>query len=218
MKEILKFLLLFLGVYAIVIFLQSFHPVQSAIQYSFRSSIELFLKASFPKAYIETQNYQDAAGNFDSNIFYLRYGNPEVIQAEHDFARKNQMKEYKISSHSIQLYIFQLFTVPLAFLIALFVASPMLWKPKLKYLLLSLTIMSLIILLKVNLLTLYNMNISKIGVYTLATEDLTWVFRLISMLTLGFSIMICFILWLLFGFRNSRFALIVNSFLKSLQT
>lgn len=218
MKEILKFLLLFLGVYAVVIFLQNFQPVQSAIQHGFRTSIELFLKASFPKAYIETQNYQDAAGKFDANIFYLRYGNPEVIQAEHDFARKNQMKEYKISSHSIQLYIFQLFTVPMAFLLALFMASPMLWKPKLKYLLLTMGIMSLIILLKVNLLTLYNMNISKIGVYTLTIQELSWVFRLISMLTLGFSIMICFILWLLFGFRNSRFAFIVNSFFKNLQT
>lgn len=217
MKDILRFVALFIVCYAAVILLQNTGPVQSGIQQSFRTIIEVFLKASYPEAYITTQDYKDESGKEDANVFYLTYGNPEIIQAEHDYARKNQMKEYKISTYSIQLYIFQLFTVPLAFIIALFLASPMHWKPKLKYLALSIVLMTAIILLKINLLTLYHLNISKTGVYTISNSELNWVFRLISMATLGFSVMAGFMLWLIFGFRNSRFVQMVNSFFKSLQ-
>ncbi|MBK8956128.1 MAG: hypothetical protein IPM34_11315 [Saprospiraceae bacterium] len=217
MKEILRFVLLFILTYAAVMLLLNIPFIQNGIQQSVRSVVKVFVKASFPNAYIDTQDYKDASGKADPNVFYLTYGNPEIIQAEHDYAKRNQLMEYKISTYSIQLYIFQLFTVPLVFILSLFLASPMLWKPKLKFLLTSLSIMFMLILLKTDMLILYNINMSQIGLYKLEDQDMANLLRFISMLTLGFSVMLGFILWLVFGFRNSQFVQLVDSFFKNIK-
>ena len=214
MKGIIKFTLLFVVLYAGFILLLQTAFMQPVVNGFFRDLTEWTIKASLPKAYIETQDFIDNKGKADPNVFYLVYGNPEVIRAEQDYAARMGLREYKISTYSIQFYIFQMFTVPLAFLVAIFLATPAPWKRKSANLVLSLLILTAVILLKCSLLGLYTISEAKIGLYALSESSLSLVYRVVMALTLGFSIIFGFCLWLIFGFRYSPFS---NQFLDYLK-
>lgn len=217
MKEILKFVGLFLILYASLIYVCNLNPIKSIINSFFRKTVEVIIKSSLPEAYIETQKFMDKNQQVDPNIFYLVYGNPAVINAEHEFANKQGLKEYSISTHSIQFYIFQMLTVPIVFLISIFGATPMTGRSKVKSLAIGLLLLFLLILFKCILFALYRISSSNIGIYELSDSSLSIVSRLVMILTLGFSIIYSFCLWLLFGFRNSVFSTQFNNFINSFQ-
>jgi hypothetical protein len=217
MKDILKFVLIFIVSYGSFIYLFSLPSVQLFINRSFRTVVEFSVKQALPKAYIDTQEDQNTDAPFNPNIFYIIYGNPEVIKAEKNFAEKQQLKEYTISTYSIQFYIFELFTVPVVFLISLFVATPLQWKILLRSILISMLILFALIIGKCILLTLFMIANLKIGVYNLNETTLYIVYRVAMMLRLGLSIIVVFCLWLMFGFKNSVFAIQLSNFLKSFQ-
>ena len=217
MKEILKFVCLFLISYGLLIYISNFNGVRMIIHDFFKSSVSIAVKSALPDAYIDIQNYFDADHKIDPNIFYVVYGNPTIINAEKEFATKQGFKEYKISTFSFQLYIFIILIVPFSFLISLFLATPMRWQTKIKSLGISVIILLILIISKCILLTLFNIANLKIGIYTLSDFSLYLVYRATTMLTLGFIIIICFCLWLLFGFRNSLFSSQFNNFIKSSQ-
>jgi hypothetical protein len=217
MKDILKFVVLFLMSYGILIYLCNQKLAQSLINDNFRHTVEYFIKATLPNAYIETQNYVDANGITDHNLFHVVYGNPEVIHAEKEFATKQGLKEYKISTYSFQVYIFHMLIVPLVFLLSIFLATPMPWRSKLKSITISLLLLLALIIGRCILITLFEIANIKIGIYMLNDSSLYLCFKLVSMLTLGFSIMFVFFLWLLFGLKNSLFASQFSNFIKSFQ-
>ncbi len=217
MKEILKFVVLFLISYGLLIYISNLNHVQSIINTAFRNSVEFTVQSALPEAFIETQNYPDADQKIDYSVFHIVYGNPAVIKAEKDFATKQRLKEYRISTFSKQLFIFHILTVPLIFLISIFLATPMTWKTKLKSLGISLLLLILLILGKCVLLVLYFIADSKIGIYSLSDSTFSIVYRMAMVLTLGFSIIFCFCLWLFLGFRNSLFSSQFNNFIKSFQ-
>lgn len=217
MKGILQFVLVFVVLYAGFILLLQTASMQPLVNGFFRDLTEWTIKASLPKAYIETQDFINEQGQPDPNVFYLVYGNPEVIRAEQDYAARMGLREYKISTYSIQFYIFQMFTVPLAFLISIFLATPAPWRRKSIYLALSLLILTAVILLKCSLLGLYTISEAKIGLYVLSESTSSLVYRVVMALTLGFSIIFGFCLWLIFGFRNSPFSDQFLDYLKRFQ-
>lgn len=187
--------------------------VESCINSGFRNSVEWVLHQAFPEAYIETQNYLDANNQLDPNSFYLVYGNPATIAAEEAYAAQQQLKEYKISTFSFQFFIFQMFVVPFVFLFSIFLASPIQWKKKLSNTGFAALALLALILLKTLLLTLFSIANTQIGIYTLSESQLSWVFHIISAMTLGFSVMFVFCLWLLLGFRNSTFNTLFSNYI-----
>lgn len=217
MKSIVKFLVLFLASYGLLIYLAELKQVQPVINNAFRSCVEFFVTSTLPDAYIETREGRDQNNVMDPNAFEIIFGNPAVIKAEKEFAMKQRLNEFKISSYSITLYIFQMLTVPMAFLIAIFIATPLHWKPKSVSLGISLLILFSLIIGKCVLLVLFNIANAKIGIYTLSDTGLEWVYRFVMVLTLGFSIIFSFCLWLIFGFRKSQFSNQFSSFIKSFQ-
>lgn len=217
MKPLYRFILLTILVYAMIMVMLSNSFASKFLCSGFQEMTTIFLKWTLPEAHIESQQAFDALKRPDPNSFHLIYGNPEIIRAEHQYARSQNLKEYKISTYSIQLFFFQLFTVPVAFLLALFIATPMPWKQKVKFSGIGIVLLLIAILSKVYLLMLYNFNVSAIGVYRLSASGMEWITRIISMLTLGFSIMLCFVLWLLLAFRNSKLASLISDYLKNFQ-
>lgn len=187
--------------------------VESCINSGFRNSVEWVLKQTFPEAYIETQNFADANNQLDPNSFYLVYGNPATIAAEEKYAAQQQLKEYKISTFSFQFFIFQMFVVPFVFLFSIFLSSPINWKKKLINTGYAALALLALILLKTLLLTLFSIANSQIGIYTLSESQLSWVFHIISAMTLGYSVMFVFCLWLLLGFRNSTFNTLFSNYI-----
>lgn len=205
---------MFLVSYAAFIYLSSVKNIESVINNIFRQSVELSVKGALPDAYIQTQEFKDANQNLDPNIFYLVYGNPKVIQAEQEFANKQGLKQYKISSYSFQLYIFQMFTVPFGFLLAIFLATPMFWKTKMISLGISWFLLIILLMIKCILISLFSISNQKIGIYSLDETQANVVFKMVNALNLGFTIFFSFCLWLIFGFRNSLFNEQFSQFIK----
>ncbi|MBK8451632.1 MAG: hypothetical protein IPL42_17090 [Saprospiraceae bacterium] len=214
MKDIFKFIGIIIATYAVIMLLLNVSFLEKPFNSIFRQSLESIVKLSFPDAYIETQDFLNAKQKSDPNVFYLVYGNPAVIKAEADYAAKQNLSEYKISSYSSQFYIFQLFTVPLVFLISIFVATPIPFNKKFINLGFSILCFLVFIYFKSYLLTLFSISNSQIGIYQLNDSSMAMLSRIISALTLGLSIILIFCIWLIFGFRNSVFYSQFNLYLK----
>lgn len=71
-------------------------------------------------------------------------------------------------------------------------ASPIDWKKKLINTGFAALALLTLILLKTLLLTLFSIANTQIGIYTLSESQLSWVFHIISAMTLGFSVMFVF--------------------------
>ena len=56
MKDILKFILVFLISYGLLIYFCNLNRVQLIIPTTFKNAVELFVKSALQAAYIETQN------------------------------------------------------------------------------------------------------------------------------------------------------------------
>ena len=182
-----------------------------------KAMFDAAVKAALPNAYIETQNYLDENKKTDPNLFYIIYGNPIVINAEKEYATKKGWNEYSISTYSFQIYIFHMLTVPATFLISILLATPMPWRSKFKSIGISLLLLFALIIGRCILITLFLISNAKIGIYTLSDSALNISEKLNTVLTLGFSIIFCFCLWLLFGLRKSLFASQFSNFIKSFQ-
>ncbi len=217
MNPVIKFVVIFLLSYSVIIYLVELKPVQLIIHNSFRSLVESTVKLTLPDAFIETQNYYNKNQQLDINVFHLVYGNPLVIKAETELASRQNLKEYRISTYSINFYIFQMLTVPLVFLISIFIATPMDWKVKLKSIGISVLLILSLILCKCVLFTRYSIANENIGIYTLSEAALSFLNRTVMVLSLGFSIIFGFSLWLIFGFRKSLFLTQFNQFIKNFQ-
>ncbi len=218
MRLVMQFVLLFIIAYTAMILLVQTKFAEQTIHSFAKSLVEGTLESFLPDAYIETQDVQSAQGKMDWNSFYVVYGNPKTIQMEQLEAQKSQATEYRISTYSFTLFIFQLFTVPIVFIISLFLATPMDWKKKLKSILIAVAIILAVILSKCILLALFNISNTGIGVYSLSETQMNIIVRVVAMLSLGFSIISGFVLWLVFGFRYSQLMNLFNNFVKSFQS
>ncbi len=218
MKQVFQFVLVFLVAYTAIILLVQSRGAEEAIHSFAKSAVQASLKSFLPEAYIEIQDVKSPDGKMDLNSFYVVYGNPATIQAEQLEAQKQNASEYRISTYSFTLFLFQLFTVPIVFVCSLFIATPMEWKKKLKFIAVSLLIILCVIFLKCILLALFNIANAGIGIYALTEGQMNLTVRVVSMLSLGFSIITGFVLWLVFGFRNSHLMNLFNDFVKSFQS
>ena len=145
---------------------------------------------------------------------YLVYGNPILIAKAMEEAKLTHNQYAKVPTYSTQFFLFEMYIVPLIFVIALFVASPIPNNKKWKGLGISFVLMYSFILMKTIILTLFTISNAQIGIYELSDATMQFLSRFISFLTLGLSIFIGFLLWLIFGFRNSTFTSVFETLFK----
>ncbi|MCC6754150.1 MAG: hypothetical protein IT266_09235 [Saprospiraceae bacterium] len=217
MPLIFRFLAVFGATYLAANLVLAVPSVRDPFLASFRWLSAKTIKWAFSDAHVETQDAFDTAGKRDPNAFYLVYGNPVTLRAERERAVQAGLSEYRASTFSFQIFLFQLFAVPLLFLVSLFVASPMPIAGRLKYGLLAILILLILILTKCLLLAAYHIASSGIGLYQLSEGEQSLVTRLVSMMSMGFSIVFSFVLWLGLGFRNSRFMELFNQMFKEIR-
>ncbi|MBK7696989.1 MAG: hypothetical protein IPI30_22595 [Saprospiraceae bacterium] len=80
----------------------------------------------------------------------------------------------------------------------------------------SSSILFLFLLIKVLLLALFNISNARIGVYELTDDNMSVLNTFISMFSLGFSMSLALILWLIWGFRKSSFMFFLNQIFSNL--
>lgn len=215
MKYLGKFVLFFLLSYGILLYIFSNESMRLRMNKLYAKSVHSIVSLGLPSAHIETQEVFLPNGKVDPDKVFLVYGNPKTINHEMAEARRNKLTEVKISTFSTQFYFFELFTVPLLFLLCLFIATPMSLRNKIVFAALSGAILFLLINAKTILYTLSVIAESQIGIYELSQSGFNTLNRIISLTSLGFSIILAFFLWLIFGFRKSEFADYFTSLIQS---
>ncbi|MCC6815098.1 MAG: hypothetical protein IT267_01640 [Saprospiraceae bacterium] len=203
MKEVLKFAGFFVLTYLVLLGLYQFSVVKGPLNKSLRFISTVTCSSSFPSADISQQNLKDRS-NSDSEM-YLIYGNPYLIRKAMEDARSSGQRYATIPTRSLELHLFEMFVVPIFFILSIFIATPLRIKEKLKGISITMVSIIIFILFKLCLLTLFEMSNARIGVYELGDSAMNFLSRLLGIFSLGFTLMLGFILWLIFGFRNSKF-------------
>jgi hypothetical protein len=204
---ILKFSGIFLICYLVCLglFTQSF--VGNATYKILRGITTKSIQWVLPSAHVEAQEYKDPnSGKKDPSAMYLVYGNPLLIKKAMEEARKSGQSQVNIPTRSIVFRLFEMFLVPLFFLISIFIATPLSIKEKLKGLGYSLLILLLFLILRCIILAMFNISNDQIGIYEYSESTMDNLSFLVSVFTLGFNMSLAFVLWLYFGFRKSSFS------------
>ena len=202
MNRILKFALVFLVCYGLLLMLMQVRSFSRPVFTALKSMSTVWVASFLPSAEISSQ-WMGASGGSD---MYLVYGNPVLISAAKEEARRNRLQYATLPTRSLEIHLFEMFIVPLFFVVSLFVATPMNWKKKSLFVLYSLLILLAYLLLKLILLSVFEISNARIGVYELEDGMMSFLGRLLGVFSLGLTITLGFALWLLFGFRNSKFA------------
>jgi hypothetical protein len=204
-NEIIRFLILFGFCYAFCILLFQNAAVYKSLNAKLRVAITALDKSFFSKAEISSQDVYDDQNKKDHNRMYIVFGNPKTIKIEMENARRQGLNEVRISTYSAQFYFFQMIYAPLAFLLSLFVGTKMPWKKMMKGLAYSILIFTLYMGIKVLLYTYFSISNERIGLYELSGWKEQFVSFIVSAMSIGFSMVLCFCLWLIFGLRHSSF-------------
>lgn len=205
-RTILKFTLVFLLAYAFSVLVVTYVPGANGIYSLIRNSVETVVKLSLPSAHIESQVYSDpATGRSDASAMYLVYGNPFLIKRAMDEAKAGGVSQISLPTRSLTFKLFEMFLVPLLFLVSIFLATPMGNRQRWKGMGLTLFILFLFLLSRCVVISLFGISNDRIGVYELGDSAMKFLQNLISVFSLGFSMSLAFVLWLIFGFRQSLF-------------
>ncbi|MBK8403318.1 MAG: hypothetical protein IPL25_04275 [Saprospiraceae bacterium] len=216
-KTLLRFILLFVVTYGVGVYAFSKIDFFSSWHVFFRNSVELVVSNALPSCEIETQKFVDPVSKKeDKTMMYLVYGNPFLMKKALEDARATGQGYATMPTKSTQFKLFEMFTIPLLFLVAIFLATPMAIKQKLKGLAMSSSILFIFLLIKVLLLALFNISNARIGVYELTDDNMSVLNTFISMFSLGFSMSLALILWLIWGFRKSSFMFFLNQIFSNL--
>jgi len=217
LRSLLRFILLFIVTYGLGVFAFSKMDIFTSLHAFFRNSVEFVVSTALPSCEIEAQKFVDPiTKKEDKTMMYLVYGNPFLMKKALEEARASGQGYATMPTKSIQFKLFEMFTIPLLFLISIFIATPIAVSQKLKGLLWSAIILFVFLLFKVLLLALFNISNARIGVYELTDGNMSSLNTLISMFSLGFSMSLALILWLILGFRKSSFIHYLNQIFSNL--
>ena len=203
MKFIVRFTIIFILTYAMCLLLYKLNFISKPINQTLKNITTSWVATFLPSADI---SYQEMNTKTNSNSdMYLVYGNPVLIQSAKEEAKRSSQQFATIPTKSMELHLFEMYIVPLFFLMSLFVATPLEWKSRMKGLAISILILLIFILIKILCLCLFEISNNRIGIYELGDSNMQWLSTILGVLSLGLSISLVFILWLIFGFRKSNF-------------
>lgn len=213
MRDILKFAGIFVACYFLCLLLYKTKIVSSIINKQLRSYSVTWLSTMLPSVDISEQNLKNKSDT-DPEM-YIVYGNPILIQKAKEDAKRSGQAYATLPTKSMELHLFEMFIVPLFFIISLFAASPMEWKNKLMGM--GITILSIFIFISLKLIILSTFEISnaRIGIYEIGESGMKALSTLLGVFSLGFTLMLSFVLWLFFGFRKSKFVDLFNTIFKN---
>jgi hypothetical protein len=140
----------------------------------------------------------------------------EKIDEKIEEARRLGKTDLEVPYRFISYQIFEFFVVPMIFLLSLIIATPMSNTSKLKQGAIAVGVMLAFLLLKLYILTLFSVSKARIDVYELGDGAMNFLLTLVSILTMGFSIILAFFLWLVFVFRKSDLRRLLTSWINSL--
>lgn len=118
-------------------------------------------------------------------------------------ARRTGQSDIQVPYRFITYLLFEFFIVPMIFILSLIIATPMELRKKLIFGGLAYLVMFVFLLVKLLLLTLFSISKAQIDVYELSHGSMSVLQTLASVMTMGFSVIVAFFIWLILVFPKS---------------
>ena len=199
-----RFVIIFIGSYFLLTGLLSISVVSESANALLRGISKSFLQGTFSELKLNTKA-EKANGVLDDNKMIVEFEwTQKKIDQVIERARRTGQTDIQVPYRFISYLLCEFFMVPLIFLWSLTLATPM--NRKGKWIQGGYAFLCLLgfLLLKLYLMTLFSVSKAKIDVYELDHAMMSTLQWLASMMTMGFSVILAFFLWLVWVFPKSE--------------
>lgn len=204
-KPGVRFILVFLVSYSVLTGLTTIPGINKVVHSVYRSISKSALNITLPNLEFNTKA-QKVKRKTEDNTMVVEFEWPqskidEVI-AE---ARRTGRTDVEVPYRFITYELFEFFSVPLIFILALIIATPMAG-PKSKWTkgLLAYLALWAFLLIKFILFTVFSVSKAKIDVYELGDGPMSTLHWLATVMTMGVSVILALVLWLAIMFPHSK--------------
>ncbi len=210
MKKILLFLLFFLLIYSACVALFQVPAFWKSNTQLISSFSEYSFSTLLPKTYfrIGPEGGKDAVTDA-VRVTFKDKGLIEQIKRE---AKARGQKSIDLSAEFFTVYLNSMWRIPICFLIALFLATPVAWKQRLINLLIAIPILFLLVHIKFFFVTLYRLSVVYPDVYDLnpVTSGIAYFFE--NSVELGATILLIMLIWVISFFRKGNWKKLIQDF------
>lgn len=203
-NPITRFAVLFIASYAILNGLYQVPFVSESTNAILRGISKKWMQTTLPELKFNTKADKEN-GKVNDNKMILEFEwTQDKIDAVIEEARRTGQANIQVPYRFISYLLFEFYMVPLIFLISLIIAIPM--QRRTKWIRGSITLgaMLLFLLIKLLLLTLFSVSKAQIDVYQYGHETMTKLQWIASVMTMGFSVIVAFFLWIVIMFPKSE--------------
>jgi len=201
---ITRFAILFIASYAILNGLYQVPFISKGTNAVLRGISKKWMQTTLPQLEFNTKADKEN-GRIDDNKMILEFEwTQKKIDTVIEEARRTGQANIQVPYRFISYLLFEFFLVPLIFIISLIIAIPMDRRKKIIRGLITYGAMMLFLLIKLLLLSLFSISKAKIDVYQYGHETMTKLQWLASVMTMGFSVIVAFFLWIIIMFPQSQ--------------
>jgi hypothetical protein len=209
LKTILKKLLVFTTVYAVLVALFTWKPVGDLAAGYFSKGAVVFIGSLLPKGYfhIERDRSPEVA---NLNIIRILCGNKERVSEQIEAARKKGDKNAALELQEFRIKTSEFFWMPLIFFFSLLAITPITWKRKLVIAVWGIVLISLFVWIKLLCYTLYHYVKFPCGVYELQGWGAAFVSFVYDYVKMGANMLVATLIWLATSFRRSDWQIVLG--------
>lgn len=202
-SRIIRFLVLFFVSYGVIIFLFTTDALKPAVHGFYKNSSCNISSVLMSRADVISQ-FERQGNTVSYDRVVVRVGaNQKEIDRRIAEARRLGLSEIKNPVCDIPFKPFEFFTVPLVFVFSLVLVTPMGFKKKLISILLAVLGMLIFLWLKFYIQILFSINfVYPIGMYELGSTGRSILEFLSQAMTMGLSIMVGVVLWLILSYKS----------------
>jgi hypothetical protein len=203
-NPIVRFLGIFLLSYFVLTALYNFAPVKEGVNGMLRGVTAGWLNTTMPKLEFSTRPDRQGAKVDDNKMMVDFKWTEEKINQVIEQARRTGQANIEVPHRFISYLLFEFFIVPIIFLLSLNISSPVKRKEKWLWGGVGLLVLMAFLLIKLRFLTMFSVSKAQIDVYELGHSAMTTLQWLASLMTMGFSVIIAFFIWLGLLFPKSQ--------------
>ena len=207
-NPIVIYVLLFIVVYMALFFVASRPAVKTAAANLLKTSGMPAVKTFLPKLYLDPKvgEVQEGLG------VHVGFGDKKQIEAAIAEAKRKRQANINAQMHRTS-FVVEYFTLPLIFLIALILITPIPWRSRLIALVSGIVLFLLFYIIKMVLAMLFQASAPDIQIYKLSPFWYNFLERAIVSFQVGFSMLVAVLIWLLTAFRKSNWRQLLEKFM-----
>lgn len=203
LNRFLRYILLFFIIYGVAVYLLSNQWASAAVHSFYKDTSVAFSSLLLSKADIQSQ-FSSTKGSDAFEKFVVRVSaDQDEINRRIAEARKQGLSEISNPVCDIPFKAFEFYTVPLVFVLSLIMVTPMSIRRKIWSAGLGALAMLLYLWIKFLIQILFSINvIYPLGMYELGGAGLGFVTFMSQAMTMGLSIMVGVVIWLIVSFKS----------------